>query len=112
MELKQVIVVRKDLGMSKGKLAAQVAHASVTASDRSEWKDKWVGESQKKSVLKCDNLDELLDLYEKAKRDKLPTSLIRDAGRTELADGTITCIGIGPAPADWIDKVTGHLKLL
>ncbi len=112
MELKQVIVVRKDLKMSKGKLAAQVAHASVEAAERSRWKDKWLRGFQKKSVLKCEDLDELLSIHEYAREQKLPISLIKDAGRTEILPGTITCVGIGPAPEGDIDKITGKLKLL
>ncbi|HDH41022.1 MAG TPA: peptidyl-tRNA hydrolase [Candidatus Altiarchaeales archaeon] len=112
MELKQVIVVRRDLKMSKGKLAAQVAHASVEAAEKSKWKREWLNGLQKKSVLGCKDLDELLDIYESAKEQKLSVSLIRDAGRTEIPPGTITCVGLGPAPEDEIDKITGRLKLL
>jgi len=105
-------VVRKDLKLSKGKLAAQVAHASVEAAERSKWKKKWLDGLQKKSVLKCKDLDELLNLYESAKEQRLSVSLIRDAGRTEIPPGTITCVGMGPAPEGEIDKITGKLKLL
>ena len=110
-KLKQVIVVRKDLKLSKGKLAAQVAHASITAADKSKFKDKWLNEGQKKVILKVENLDKLLRLYETAKSKKLPTAIVKDAGLTHLPPGTITCIGIGPAPEEKIDKITGKLKL-
>lgn len=112
MELKQVIVVRRDLNLSKGKLAAQVAHAAVSAADKSKWKREWLGEFQKKSVLRCENVGELIDIFNDAKESGLPTELIRDAGRTHIAPGTVTCVGIGPAPEDEIDRVTGELKLL
>ena len=112
MELKQVIVVRKDLKLKKGKLAVQVAHASLSAAEKSSWKKEWMHELQKKTVLKCENLDELIGIYEDAKKNGLPTELISDAGRTHIAPGTVTCVGIGPAPEDEIDKITGKLKLL
>jgi PTH2 family peptidyl-tRNA hydrolase len=110
--MKQVIVVRKDLKMSPGKMAAQVAHASVEASERSKWKKDWMRDSQKKTVLKCETEEELHTLYDQAKRSGLPVSMIADAGRTELPSGTVTCVGIGPAPEEEIDKITGKLKLL
>jgi PTH2 family peptidyl-tRNA hydrolase len=111
-ELKQVIVVRSDLKLDKGKLAGQVAHAAVSAADKSKWKRDWIAIGQKKSVLKCASLEELLSIYERAKRAGLPAELISDAGRTQIPAGTTTCVGIGPAPEDLIDKFTGDLKLL
>jgi PTH2 family peptidyl-tRNA hydrolase len=111
-ELKQVIVVRSDLKLDKGKLAGQVAHAAVSAAEKSKWKKEWLAVGQKKSVLKCADLGELLSLFEQAKRSGLPAELICDAGKTQIPAGTTTCFGIGPAPGDLIDKVTGRLKLL
>lgn len=110
--MKQAIVVRKDLEMGKGKLAAQVAHAAVEAADRSKWKREWMTEGQKKTVLRCDTEEALINLFEEAKRAGLPVALIRDAGHTQLPENTVTCLGIGPAPDDMLDKVTGKLKLL
>lgn len=104
-------MVRGDLRLSKGKLAAQVSHASVTAADRSDCKRDWLPE-QKKVVVECGSLDELLDLHEQARQLGLSTALIRDAGHTEIPSGTITCLGIGPAAEEELDKVTGNLKLL
>ncbi len=112
MALKQVIVVRTDLKLGKGKLCGQVAHAAVSAAEKSKWRKEWLFESQMKAVLKCTSLEELLGIYEKAKRAGMPSELINDAGRTQIPAGTTTCVGIGPAPEEDIDKITGHLKLL
>ncbi|MCB9359164.1 peptidyl-tRNA hydrolase [Candidatus Woesearchaeota archaeon] len=112
--MKQVILVRQDLNLPKGKLAAQVAHASVSCYDKSGFfkKKAWLGSGMKKVVLKVDNL-ELLRKYERdAKKHKLTTSLIADAGHTVVEAGTITCLGIGPDDEQKIDLVTGELKCL
>lgn len=114
---KQVILIRTDLEMSKGKLAVQVAHASVTAlleglKTKRDWVDEWLTEGQKKVVLRVSSLEELTKYYEEARRLELPTSIIADAGLTELPEGTVTAVGIGPAPENVVDKVTRDLKLL
>ncbi len=113
---KQVIVLRTDLGMSPGKAAAQACHAAVTAynealKERPEWARAWLEEGQKKVILRVESERELLELYKKAKNYGLPCAIIRDAGLTELPPGTITAVGIGPAPSKNVDKVTGHLRL-
>ncbi|MEM2918616.1 MAG: peptidyl-tRNA hydrolase Pth2 [Candidatus Altiarchaeota archaeon] len=112
MKFKQVILVRKDLKLSKGKLAVQVAHASVSAAEKSKFKNLWLNEGQKKAVLKVENLSELERIYEIAKKENLPVVMIEDAGLTELPKGTKTCIAIGPEEEQKIDKITGKLKLL
>lgn len=114
---KMVIVARNDLKLSKGKLAAQVGHAAVDCAlkcmkhDRRAF-DAWHGEGQKKTVLKVGSEKELYPLKADAERAGLSTALIKDAGHTEVAPGTVTVLGIGPGPEDLIDKVTGHLSLL
>ena len=114
---KQVIAVRTDLEMSKGKIAVQVAHGSVSATEQTRvhkqdvWK-AWLREGQKKVAVKVTSEEELLELRRQAVNNSLPHALIRDAGMTELPPGTITVLGIGPAKTELIDEVTGDLKLL
>lgn len=111
---KQVLVVRTDLKLGKGKLAAQTAHASVEAYRKAseEEKKKWLEENQRKIVLKVRTERELIDIFEKAKRSGLPAVLIRDAGLTQIPPGTKTAVGIGPADEKKIDIITGELPLL
>jgi len=116
MEYKLVVAVRDDLDLSKGKMAVQVAHAAVAAAldakaNRPRWFHAWLGEGQKKVVVRAADLDELRALERKAIEMKLPTALIEDAGLTELPPGTTTCLGVGPGPNHLVDAVTGHLKL-
>ncbi|MGP8125305.1 MAG: peptidyl-tRNA hydrolase Pth2 [Nitrososphaerales archaeon] len=115
--MKQVIVVRSDLKMGKGKLAAQVAHASLSAAEearsrRSDWFGEWKSEGQAKIVLKVQTEETLHELYKKARAARLPAALIEDRGLTQLEPGTVTCLGIGPGPEDELDVITGKLKLL
>ncbi len=111
--LKQVILVRKDIKMDRGKLAAQVAHASLGSYKDSGAKDRaqWEAEGSKKVVLKVGSREELMKIYEKAKR-KFPCFLVRDAGKTQVEPGTVTALGIGPCEEREIDRMTKHLKLL
>ncbi|MEM3776070.1 MAG: peptidyl-tRNA hydrolase Pth2 [Metallosphaera sp.] len=117
--MKMVIMVRVDVEMGKGKVAAQVAHAAVSLVLESinkptwrDWLDSWLHEGQPKIVVKVRSLDELISRIEKARANNLPTSIIADAGKTQIQPGTVTCGGIGPGPDDLIDKITGDLKLL
>ncbi len=114
---KMAIVVRDDLKLSKGKLSVQVAHAAVSCAIKSEknkskYFSEWFSEGQKKVVLKTEDLDSLIKIFNEAKSVGLITELIKDAGLTEVPPGTITVLGIGPAPEDEIDKLVGKLKLL
>ncbi|HOE52731.1 MAG TPA: peptidyl-tRNA hydrolase Pth2 [Methanomassiliicoccales archaeon] len=116
-ELKMVIVVRKDLKLSPGKMAAQVAHAAVNCALASKKRrpinfDRWYSEGQKKVVLKAQDLNELIQIKQAAEDAGLVTSLITDAGLTELPPNTTTCLGIGPAPNAEMDRITGHLGLM
>jgi peptidyl-tRNA hydrolase, PTH2 family len=117
-EIKQVIVVRSDLGMGKGKVAAQVAHAALDAAEVARrkhpgWYESWREQGQAKVVVKTEGGEQALeDLQRQARSLGLPVSLIQDKGLTQLEPGTTTCLGVGPGPAGEIDKVTGKLKLL
>lgn len=110
---KQVIVVNSDIKLSKGKTAAQCAHAAVSALHKADSKttNKWKDDGQKKIVVKA-SLEQIFSAQEKCKKLKLPNAIIRDAGRTEVAEGTVTALGIGPESEEKIDKVTGSMKLL
>lgn len=114
MPLKQVILIRADLKLPKGKMAAQAAHASVEAAIRSD-KDKlkeWRANGQGKIVLKVADKNELYKYNQLAKDSGLITALITDAGKTVIAPGTETCVAIGPDDEEKIDSITGKLKLL
>ena len=113
-EYKQVILIRKDLKMSKGKMSAQAAHASTDALLKSHKDDinAWKNQGMKKVILSVDTEKDLLKLRQDAEDAGLIVAIIADAGRTELAPGTVTAVGIGPADEEKIDKVTGHLKLI
>jgi len=114
---KQAIVVRCDLEMSRGKIAAQAGHAAVSAAEEArrhfrKWWRAWLEEGQCKIAVRVGSEQELLDLERKARELKLPSALISDRGLTELPPGTVTCLGIGPAPSREIDRITGKLALL
>ena len=115
-EIKQVIVVRTDLEMGKGKIAAQVGHACVLGAEHvrkshPNWFEEWWS-GQEKVVVKVSGIKELQEIKQAAIELGLPWSEVTDAGHTQLAPGTTTCISIGPAPENLIDKITGDLKLL
>jgi peptidyl-tRNA hydrolase, PTH2 family len=114
MALKQVIIIRADLKLPKGKMAAQAAHASVEAAFRAE-KDfvkEWRMTGSAKIVVKVEDKKELYKFSQMAKDAGIATALITDAGKTVIAPGTETCVAIGPDEEDRIDRITGDLKLL
>lgn len=120
MNLKQVLILRKDLNMRKGKMVAQGAHASLNAYLNS-WKDAehihleaidWINTMQTKICVGVDSETELREVYEKACYAGLPCYLVKDAGLTEFKEPTYTAVAIGPARSEEIDKITGSLKLL
>jgi len=114
---KQAIVIRTDLEMGRGKIAAQVAHAAVSALDdvrkrHRDWAEAWLNEGQCKIVLKVKSEKDLSILEEAARDLGVEANIIRDRGLTQLPPDTATCIGIGPGPVELIDKITCDLKLL
>ena len=113
-EYKQCIIIRQDLKLSRGKLAVQVAHAAVSASEHADASARrtWKEGGQKKIVLQVKTLSEMYELKMDAEAAGLPASLITDAGLTEVPPGTVTALGIGPAPSEQLDGVTGELQLV
>jgi PTH2 family peptidyl-tRNA hydrolase len=127
-DIKQVIVIRKDLNMRKGKMIAQGAHASVQVcidlqsswcpdygfeSKNARLFDEWYyGGLQTKICVSVDSELELINIYEKARNAGFACSLIKDAGLTEFKEPTFTAVAIGPAKSEEVDKITGGLKLL
>lgn len=118
--MKQVIIVRTDLNMRKGKMIAQGSHASVNAiyrfiRDNHPLKntiERWFQDGQTKIVVGIDSEEGLKQLYNQAQAAGLISSYIVDAGKTEFKQPTATAVAIGPADANVIDKITGNLKLL
>ncbi|MGC8571871.1 MAG: peptidyl-tRNA hydrolase Pth2 [Candidatus Micrarchaeia archaeon] len=116
-EIKQVIIVRNDLDISCGKIAAQVAHASLMSFFEAQKKDKkiveeWLNTGEKKIVLKVPDEESLIKLYNAYKYKEIPCALVIDAGLTEIPPGTKTALGIGPWIAEDIDVFSKTLKLL
>ncbi len=114
MALKQIILIRQDLKLPKGKAAAQAAHASVEAVLKSDPKivKEWQNNGMAKIVLKVKNEKELIKYFQEAKNIGLKASLITDAGKTVIAPGTKTAVAIGPDEEDKIDVLTRSLKML
>jgi peptidyl-tRNA hydrolase, PTH2 family len=121
--VKQVIVLRKDLNMRKGKMVAQGAHASLGAYRKAKSLARmpaslqkeaidWSNGEQTKICVGVESETELKEVFAKAEAAGLPAELILDAAHTEFKEPTYTAVGIGPAQAEEIDKITGHLKLL
>ncbi|MBO9427965.1 aminoacyl-tRNA hydrolase [Sulfitobacter sp. R18_1] len=114
-ELRQVIVVRRDLKMTRGKESGQVGHAvldSIVPRLSDPVVQEWYHNSQAKIIVSVDSEDELLAVAEKAVEAGIHTAKIIDEGRT-MFNGvkTLTCVALGPAKRDELDPITGHLKL-
>jgi PTH2 family peptidyl-tRNA hydrolase len=124
--IKQVIVMRHDLKMRRGKQIAQGAHASmafltrrlqssssICMDDFSPNEQAWISGAFAKVCVRCNSEDELMAVHDKAIEMGLEVHLITDSGRTEFhGQPTRTCLAIGPDDATKIDQVTGHLELL
>ncbi|OAR02868.1 hypothetical protein LLEC1_01757 [Akanthomyces lecanii] len=122
-ECKLVLVVRTDLGMTKGKIAAQCSHATLACykaladnpdpnSTERKMLARWEKHGQAKIAVQLKSQDEMLQLCRKARGMGLTAEVVKDAGRTQIEAGSMTVLGVGPAPKSLIDEVTGHLKLL
>ncbi len=114
MEFKQCIVIREDLKLSSGKMAVQVAHGAILAMERAEKRivRDWKEEGQRKIVLKAPSLQDVFRLRDEAERAGVASAIVIDAGLTEIPPGTVTALGLGPAPAALLDRITGNLKLV
>ncbi|KIW06464.1 peptidyl-tRNA hydrolase [Verruconis gallopava] len=116
-ECKLVLVVRTDLGMTKGKIAAQCSHATLACykalkAANSPILTRWERMGQAKVTVQAKSEDELLLLQAQAVSLGLCARIIHDAGRTQIASGSATVLGVGPGPRSVVDAVTGGLKLL
>ncbi|KAL7794001.1 peptidyl-tRNA hydrolase PTH2 domain-containing protein [Trichoderma afarasin] len=121
-ECKLVLVVRTDLGMTKGKIAAQCSHATLAcykalaradpASAERKVLARWERFGQAKIAVQIKGQAEMLELRGKARAMGLTAEVIQDAGRTQIEAGSMTVLGVGPGPKSLVDKVTGDLKLL
>ncbi len=116
-ELTMVFVVRKDLKLSRGKLAAQCSHAAadcVLKASRANKRelDRYLAEGARKIVCEAKDEEALRRLFGEAKEAGVVASLVKDAGHTEIPSGTVTVVGIGPGPRDEIDSITGALPLV
>ena len=111
---KQCLILRNDVKMSCGKRCAQAAHASIGAYNNADkaLQKAWLSEGQKKVVLKANDERTLYELKVITERAGVSSSLIQDAGMTEIPPGTITALGLGPARTEDLDKITGTLTLL
>jgi len=116
-EYKMVLVLRGELRLTPGKAAVQAAHAAVMLSLAAEHRDParfeaWTAAGQKKIALVVPTLDDLQGIERAARAKRISTVWVEDAGLTEVAPGTRTCLGLGPALAAELDTITGDLPLL
>ena len=113
-QCKLVVLVRNDLQMGVGKVAAQVAHAALGAAGtaNASLKRDWDEGGEAIIVLSVQSLEEMTQLETAAKTAGINTHVVRDAGRTQVEAGSATVCGIGPDEVAKIDQVTRHLRLL
>jgi PTH2 family peptidyl-tRNA hydrolase len=115
MPVKLCLVVRTDLGMGRGKVAAQVAHGAVAAALASQDSPEfvsWLQEGQPKVVLRVPSGEHLHQIVAAGRAAGLPVQVVHDAGRTQVAAGAATCCALGPADSARVDAVTASLPLL
>lgn len=116
-ERKMAFVLRGELRLSAGKAAVQAAHAAVMLVEQARRREEhglaeWLAQGQKKIALSVDTLAEMVDLERRARARGIEVVWVEDAGFTEVAPGTRTCLGLGPALASELDPITGSLALL
>jgi len=124
-ECKLVLVVRTDLGMTKGKIAAQCGHATLACyktltraaardpqSHEARLLRQWERHGQAKIAVQVKSEEDMIALMAKARALGVTAEVIQDAGRTQIEAGSRTVLGVGPAPKSEVDKITGGLKLL
>ena len=115
---KMVLLVRRDLKMGTGKIAAQCCHAAIgiyeklQTSQFANLRNSWDASGQAKVALRVESLQELEELEDKAKQLNLLTYKVRDAGHTQVEPGSVTVLAIGPQREAVVDSVTRQLKLL
>uniref|UniRef100_A0A7S2ZHR8 peptidyl-tRNA hydrolase n=1 Tax=Rhodosorus marinus TaxID=101924 RepID=A0A7S2ZHR8_9RHOD len=116
-EYKIVLCVRTDLGMKKGKIAAQCGHATLgvykeAVRFRPREVNAWEENAQPKIAVQIKSMNEARGLERAARSRGIPTYMVYDAGRTQISAGSMTVLAIGPARKDELDAITGKLKLL
>ncbi|CAH2354898.1 peptidyl-tRNA hydrolase 2 [[Candida] railenensis] len=121
-EVRMTLVVRQDLKMGKGKAAAQCSHATlalykmITNPESEAYNEQMVkrweyGNGQAKITLQVPNQEEMDMLYAQAISLGVNSYIVHDAGRTQIAAGSATVLGLGPAPKAVLDQITSDLKL-
>ncbi|AMD22648.1 HHL122Cp [Eremothecium sinecaudum] len=121
-EVRMALVIRQDLPMTKGKIAAQCCHSALAtyrlmaenperSSYNPELLSRWLHGGQAKITLKCPDKTVMDELYAKAMAYNVNCYITHDAGRTQITSGTATVLGLGPAPKAVLDEITGSLKL-
>lgn len=118
MDTKLILIVRNDLKMGKGKIAAQVGHAVLgiyknnIKQKRTDILEKWFNTGEAKVVCKINSERDLYTIKYKAEQMNICTCVIQDAGRTQIAAGSSTVLAIGPDYSNRLNQITSHLKLL
>lgn len=115
---KQIIVMRSDLNMRKGKAIAQGSHASMAfltknyPRELTDIQKEWLDNSFTKICVRVESEEELLEIAKRASEKNVECHVVTDNGRTEFNGiPTKTCLALGPDKADLLDEITGHLKL-
>ena len=114
---KMVCIVNQGLKMGKGKIAAQVGHGAVMATMKAGAEkplhlEQWLATGQKKVCLKGQDAEHLLALEKQAKAAGISTTIVRDAGHTQIPSGSLTVLALGPTTESELEQITGELKLL